>query len=349
MRRRCATIGTCCFGMRSGRPGLRSAPSRSRSREPSLISRLQGTPSRARSLCWAPAGRSSRAGSCSGAGARGTESARSWLPRARLVSRRVGQPRRRLGRRLHDRPGLFRICPPLVSLGDARLPRRPAGVLGGAGRRRACPRGRRARAGPAAGALLRPCDVRLRPVPEQSPARRRRARSLQRSQPVRRPSRPRLVASPDHGRRVERLRARAGRGSASSRRSSSPAASTSASSRRRSSRVSTAGSSGAASSSDGSGSPRRLLWRPSRPPSHGACFGTRRTRSSLARLVVELGESAPPGGLRDGLAEALADSELELAYPVGEGRYADARGRPVDAVVDGRSATPLVREGRPSR
>ncbi len=74
----------------------------------------------------------------------------------------------------------------------------------------------------------------------------------------------------------------------------------------------------------------------------------RRTRSSLARLVVELGESAPPGGLRDGLAEALADSQLELAYPVGEGRYADARGRPVDpAPVDGRSATPLVREGRP--
>jgi signal transduction histidine kinase len=74
----------------------------------------------------------------------------------------------------------------------------------------------------------------------------------------------------------------------------------------------------------------------------------RRTRSSLARLVVELGESAPPGGLRDGLAEALTDPDLELAYPVGEGRYADARGRPVDlAPADGRAATPLVRDGRP--
>jgi signal transduction histidine kinase len=74
----------------------------------------------------------------------------------------------------------------------------------------------------------------------------------------------------------------------------------------------------------------------------------RRTRSSLARLVVELGESAPPGGLRDGLAEALADPDLELAYPVGEGRYADARGRQVDlGRLDGRAATPLVREGRP--
>jgi signal transduction histidine kinase len=74
----------------------------------------------------------------------------------------------------------------------------------------------------------------------------------------------------------------------------------------------------------------------------------RRTRSSLARLVVELGESAPPGGLRDGLAEALGDAELELAYPVGEDRFADGRGRPIDlALLDGRAATPLVREGRP--
>ena len=75
---------------------------------------------------------------------------------------------------------------------------------------------------------------------------------------------------------------------------------------------------------------------------------TRRTRTSLARLVVELSESAPAGGLRDGLAAALADPDLELAYPVGEGRYADVRGRPVDlASLDGRVATPLVREGRP--
>jgi signal transduction histidine kinase len=75
---------------------------------------------------------------------------------------------------------------------------------------------------------------------------------------------------------------------------------------------------------------------------------TRRTRSSLARLVVELGESAPAGGLRDGLAQELADPDLEIAYPVGEGRYADVRGRPVELdQLDGRAATPLVREGRP--
>jgi signal transduction histidine kinase len=75
---------------------------------------------------------------------------------------------------------------------------------------------------------------------------------------------------------------------------------------------------------------------------------TRRTRSSLARLVVELGEPAAPSGLRDGLAETLADPGLEIAYPVGEGRYADALGRPVDLTLrDGRATTPLIRDGRP--
>ena len=73
----------------------------------------------------------------------------------------------------------------------------------------------------------------------------------------------------------------------------------------------------------------------------------RRTRSSLARLVVELGESPPPGRLREGIAETLADPALEIAYPIGDGRYVDAGGRPVDlARGDDRAATPLVREGR---
>jgi signal transduction histidine kinase len=75
---------------------------------------------------------------------------------------------------------------------------------------------------------------------------------------------------------------------------------------------------------------------------------TRRTRSSLARLVLELGASAPAGGLREALARTLADPELEIAYPVGEGSYADARGRTVDlARAEGRAATPLLRDGRP--
>jgi signal transduction histidine kinase len=74
----------------------------------------------------------------------------------------------------------------------------------------------------------------------------------------------------------------------------------------------------------------------------------RRTRSSVARLVVELSESAPAGGLREALARSLADPELQIAYPVGEDRYADAGGRTVDlARVGGRVATPLLRDGRP--
>ena len=73
-----------------------------------------------------------------------------------------------------------------------------------------------------------------------------------------------------------------------------------------------------------------------------------RTRSALARLVVEMGESAPPGRLRDALAAALADPLLEIAYPVGEGRFADAAARPVDlAQVEEMTATPLLRDGRP--
>jgi signal transduction histidine kinase len=73
----------------------------------------------------------------------------------------------------------------------------------------------------------------------------------------------------------------------------------------------------------------------------------RRTRSSLARLVVELGESPPPGRLREGIAETLADPNLEIAYPIGESRYVDARGRPVGRDgEDERAETPLVREGR---
>ena len=95
------------------------------------------------------------------------------------------------------------------------------------------------------------------------------------------------------------------------------------------------------------GSPRQSRSRRWRPPSPGACC------EHAARARPWPGWSSswairPPGGLRDGLAEALADPDLELAYPIGEGRYADVRGRPVDlALLEDRAATPLVREGRP--
>ena len=66
----------------------------------------------------------------------------------------------------------------------------------------------------------------------------------------------------------------------------------------------------------------------------------RRTRSALAGLVIELAESPPPGGLRDGLAAMLGDASLQLAYPLGDGRFVDGRGRP--ARLDG-EITSIVR------
>jgi signal transduction histidine kinase len=73
----------------------------------------------------------------------------------------------------------------------------------------------------------------------------------------------------------------------------------------------------------------------------------RRTRSAVADLVVELGESPGPGGLRDALATALYDAKLAVAYPVEDGRHVDAAGRDVELpTTDERVITPLVREDR---
>jgi signal transduction histidine kinase len=73
----------------------------------------------------------------------------------------------------------------------------------------------------------------------------------------------------------------------------------------------------------------------------------RRTRSALARIVVDLGHSPPPGGLREVLASTLGDPALEVAYPLADpGRYVDADGVAVNpAVRDGRTVTPLARGG----
>jgi signal transduction histidine kinase len=71
----------------------------------------------------------------------------------------------------------------------------------------------------------------------------------------------------------------------------------------------------------------------------------RRARSEVARLVVDLAQSPPPGGLRDALAELVDDPGLLLAYPLGDsGRLVDASGRPVQASA-GQVLTRLVREG----
>ena len=75
-------------------------------------------------------------------------------------------------------------------------------------------------------------------------------------------------------------------------------------------------------------------------------ISSRRARSTVARLVVELAQSPPPGGLRDVLASIVGDPELVLAYPVGNsGRLVDAYGRAVDP--SGRPAqTSVVCDGR---
>ena len=69
----------------------------------------------------------------------------------------------------------------------------------------------------------------------------------------------------------------------------------------------------------------------------------RRTRSALARLVIELAGSPPPGGLRDVLAGVLHDPSLQLAYPLAGGRLADARSRAVELTGE---VTPIVRGGQ---
>jgi signal transduction histidine kinase len=74
---------------------------------------------------------------------------------------------------------------------------------------------------------------------------------------------------------------------------------------------------------------------------------SRRARSEIARLVVELAQSPPPGGLRDVFARITGDPRLVLAYPLlDSGRLVDAGGRPVE-VSPGQVRTSIVRDGRP--
>lgn len=74
----------------------------------------------------------------------------------------------------------------------------------------------------------------------------------------------------------------------------------------------------------------------------------RRSRTLVARVVADLGQSPPLGGLRDALASTLSDPDLRLAYPVPGGRYVDASGRHLELEPEaepGREGTYIVREG----
>jgi len=72
----------------------------------------------------------------------------------------------------------------------------------------------------------------------------------------------------------------------------------------------------------------------------------RRARSKVARLVVELTRTTPPGGLHDVLAGIAGDPELVLAYPLGDPeRLVGGDGRPVELSTD-LETTSLVQDGR---
>jgi signal transduction histidine kinase len=79
--------------------------------------------------------------------------------------------------------------------------------------------------------------------------------------------------------------------------------------------------------------------------------GERRRRARVARLASELGEAPRPGQLRDALATALRDPDVDVLYWVADpGRFVDAAGvaRSVDPADSGRgrAVTRITRAGR---
>ena len=71
----------------------------------------------------------------------------------------------------------------------------------------------------------------------------------------------------------------------------------------------------------------------------------RRARTRVARLILELGQAPPPGGLRDVLGGIVGDPDLVVAYAVdGVDRLVDAEGRPA-ALSRDQELTTLSRDG----
>jgi signal transduction histidine kinase len=76
----------------------------------------------------------------------------------------------------------------------------------------------------------------------------------------------------------------------------------------------------------------------------------RRIRSSVSRLAAELAEAPPAGKLRDGLASALGDPDLEVYYWLPDSdRFVTADGSAAAPPTprSGRAVTPIARAGRP--
>jgi signal transduction histidine kinase len=77
---------------------------------------------------------------------------------------------------------------------------------------------------------------------------------------------------------------------------------------------------------------------------------SRRMRSSVARLAAELAEAPAAGRLREGLANALRDPELEVLYWLPDAdRFVAADGRAAARPVpgNGRAVTTIARAGQP--
>jgi signal transduction histidine kinase len=73
----------------------------------------------------------------------------------------------------------------------------------------------------------------------------------------------------------------------------------------------------------------------------------RRTRSALARLVLELGATPSAGGLRERLAQAFGDPDLQLLHAREDGQgWLDAQGRPAEPAA-GHDVTRVVAHGHP--
>ena len=80
-----------------------------------------------------------------------------------------------------------------------------------------------------------------------------------------------------------------------------------------------------------------------------ATVRTRIQRRAVAQITINLGQAPPPGFVQAGLAQAVGDPELRIAYWLADSqRYVNAQGRQVaePTAAPGRTVTPLVRDGR---
>ena len=73
-----------------------------------------------------------------------------------------------------------------------------------------------------------------------------------------------------------------------------------------------------------------------------------RTRARVARLASELGDAPPPGKLREALATALGDPDIDVLYPRGDSQQIiDADGQDTAPPAPGRAVARITRRGRP--